>query len=62
MSRRSSGRAGLAGDTVERPGKLAKVRRSSQRTKADAMWSTGGVNGASEASTRCVMTCGRRWS
>ena len=62
MSRRSSVRAGFAGDAVERPGKLAEARRSSPRTKAGAMWSTRGVNGASEASTRCMATCGHRWS
>ena len=60
-SRRSFGRAGLAGDVVERPGKLAEERRSSPRTKAGVMWSARGVNGASEASTWCVATCGRRW-
>ena len=59
-SRRSSGRTSLAGDAVERLEELAEARRSSPRTKADAMWRTGGVNGASEASTRCVASCGRR--
>jgi len=57
-SRRSSGRAGLAGDAVERLGKLADARRSSPRTKAVEMWSARGGNGVSEASTRCVATCG----
>jgi len=44
---------------VERPGELAEARRSSLRTKADAMGGSGQVNGASEASTRCVASCGR---
>jgi len=51
-------RDSLAGDAVERPGKLAEERRCSPRTKTGEMWSAGGVNGASEASTRCVATCG----
>jgi len=59
-SRQSSGRTGLAGDAVERPKELAEARRSSPRTKASAMWSSRWANGASEASTRCVATCGRR--
>jgi len=45
---------------VDRPGELAEARRCSPRMKAGAMWSSGGANGASEASTRCVVTCGRR--
>jgi len=32
---------------VERPGELAEARRSSPRTKADAIWRSGGANGAS---------------
>ena len=60
MSQQSSGWAGLAGDTVVRPGEHAEARRSSPRTKAGECGALGGVNGASEASRRCVVTCGRR--
>ena len=47
---------------MERLGELDEVRRSSPRTMAGAVWSTGGVNGVSKASTRCVAACGRRGS
>ena len=57
---RSSRRGSSAQDVVVRSGGLAEVRRSSPRTKADELWSAGGVNGASEASRWCVATCGCR--
>jgi len=60
MSRRSSGRAGLAGDAVARPGELDEARRSSPRRWRREMWRSGRVDDASEASRRCVATCGLR--
>ena len=57
-SRRSFGRAGLAEDAVERPEKLAEARRSSLRRRRSEMSSVERVEGASEASTRCVASCG----
>jgi hypothetical protein len=62
MSRQTSGWAGLAGDAVERPKKLAEARRSSPRTEAEEMERSERVEVASEASTRCVTTCGCRGS
>ena len=59
-SRRSSGRVGLAGDAVERPEKLAETRRSSPRRRQSEIGGAERVEFASEASTRCVASCGWR--
>jgi len=62
MLRQSSGRTGLAGDVVERPGELAEARRSSPRQWRSEMERSERVEVVSEASTRCMATCGRRGS